>query len=758
MSQRQTSTSEDDSDSPPHVAPIEPQAPSRGRRSARTATRRSRRFGPPSPPPARTPADSPASSYRSATPTIPPIEKWTMASLKLALAKSDVQPSRKLNKAEPSPASKRTKKTSKPPVAPTPPPSSSHVTPATAQLSTAAAAPPPPATPGPAAQASDWPLPPPISAPPPVSIGSELTAQASAWPHRLPDSAPPPATSNSELAAQASAWSHWLSHTAPPPTPVSSGLADLASAWPHWPPFTAPPPAPASSGLAAQASARPHWPPFTAPPPAPASSGLAAQASARPYWPPFTAPPPAPTSSGLAAQASAWPHALPNTAPPTASFSSLLQMKPQYSLFTASPMPVPPNAIASEPPQVAHNIRAQILAEPDVVNDLIKKEVNSGFMIGPFDNPPFEVFRISPVGVATRKFSEIQDAGSRGRQIPNSSSSLFGINIPINHTLKPLLDASLDTILQAVSPRTLQSYVTAWRCFKAFHLSYNIPFPDFSLLSITSFISFLNSIKGLQAGSIKGYLSGIQFFHKLMFGTPSPGISNSQTSLLIRGIQRSRPTRNDPRLPITLDILTKCIHTLRTNYQPLSAARTLDAMFILAFFGFLRCSELTISSKFDPNTNPTISDLTILDNETISFLIKQSKTDQAKRGHVIYIFNLPSPIQPYQSVLEFLRLRNSQAKSPHEPLFLDEAKKPVTRFWFQKHLKSVLQSSGIPAEKFSSHSFRIGAATSAAQKGLSKQQIQTLGRWSSEAFQSYIRTNQSHIKEAHQTLIGRQAK
>ncbi|RXN04501.1 poly [Labeo rohita] len=68
-------------------------------------------------------------------------------------------------------------------------------------------------------------------------------------------------------------------------------------------------------------------------------------------------------------------------------------------------MPVPPNAIASEPPQVAHNIRAQILAEPDVVNDLIQKEVNSGFMIGPFDNPPFEVFRISPVGVATRKFS-----------------------------------------------------------------------------------------------------------------------------------------------------------------------------------------------------------------------------------------------------------------------------------------------------------------------------------------------------------------
>ncbi len=52
------------------------------------------------------------------------------------------------------------------------------------------------------------------------------------------------------------------------------------------------------------------------------------------------------------------------------------------------------------------------------------------------------------------------------------------------------------------------------------------------------------------------------------------------------------------------------------------------------------------------------------------------------------------------------------------------------------------------------HSFRIGAATTAAHKGLSQQQIQELGRWSSEAFKSYIRSDRSHSKEAHQTLIG----
>ncbi len=116
---------------------------------------------------------------------------------------------------------------------------------------------------------------------------------------------------------------------------------------------------------------------------------------------------------------------------------------------------------------------------------------------------------------------------------------------------------------KAVSLRTIHSYLTAWRCFKAFHLSYNLPFPDFSLLAITSFISYLNSIKNLLAGSIKGYLSGVQFFHKLIYGFPSSEINNSQTSLLIRvrvppsvaspclfSVGRGSPSgAADPRLP-----------------------------------------------------------------------------------------------------------------------------------------------------------------------------------------------------------------
>lgn len=43
--------------------------------------------------------------------------------------------------------------------------------------------------------------------------------------------------------------------------------------------------------------------------------------------------------------------------------------------------------------------------EPEIVDALLEKELKKGFMIGPFDTSPFSIFRINPIGVATRKYS-----------------------------------------------------------------------------------------------------------------------------------------------------------------------------------------------------------------------------------------------------------------------------------------------------------------------------------------------------------------
>ncbi len=153
-------------------------------------------------------------------------------------------------------------------------------------------------------------------------------------------------------------------------------------------------------------------------------------------------------------------------------------------------------------------------------------------------------------------------------------------------------------------------------------------------------------------------------FHKLIYGFPSSEVNNSQTSLLIRGIQRSQPSSPDSRQPKTLDILTKCIRNLRTGYQSIHTARTLDAMFLLAFFGFLRCSEIAITSKFNPKLHPTISDLSIIDSETIAYFIKQSKTDQKGKA-TPYKFST-SHLQSNPIRLSFLISKSGTPKlNPH---------------------------------------------------------------------------------------------
>lgn len=156
-----------------------------------------------------------------------------------------------------------------------------------------------------------------------------------------------------------------------------------------------------------------------------------------------------------------------------------------------------------------------------------------------------------------------------------------------------------------------------------------------------------------------------------------------------------------------------------------------------------------------PKIHPNFSDLSVLDTETISYFIKQSKTDQSRRGHFIYIFNLQSPIPPHQTLLAYLHYRSLQAKLPSDLLFIDDSNSPATRFWLQKHLESILLLSSIPADNFSSHSFHIGASTTATQKGLSQPQIQALGHWMSEAFKTFIRSDRFHVKEANRTPISR---
>ena len=86
------------------------------------------------------------------------------------------------------------------------------------------------------------------------------------------------------------------------------------------------------------------------------------------------------------------------------------------------------------------------------------------------------------------------------------------------------------------------------------------------------------------------------------------------------------------------------------------------------------------------------------------------------------------------------------------PLFVLADNRPLTRTSFVTMLRVVLGKLGLDSTLYAGHSFRIGAATTAAAAGLPDWLIQALGRWSSACYLRYIRVPLTSLNQASTTL------
>ena len=93
------------------------------------------------------------------------------------------------------------------------------------------------------------------------------------------------------------------------------------------------------------------------------------------------------------------------------------------------------------------------------------------------------------------------------------------------------------------------------------------------------------------------------------------------------------------------------------------------------------------------------------------------------------------PSCPVDLLSKYLALRGTGPS----PIFITVDGLPVSRSKFSQHLSRVIQLCGLAPSRYKGHSFRIGAASHAAERGLSDAQLRALGRWKSNTFQRYIR-------------------
>ena len=310
---------------------------------------------------------------------------------------------------------------------------------------------------------------------------------------------------------------------------------------------------------------------------------------------------------------------------------------------------------------------------------------------------------------------------------------------------------------QGLAPSTRKSYGTASRRFHAFCIKFSIdtPFP-LSEYTLYCFAAFLAD-EGLAPQTAKCYLSAVRNM-QLSLGLPDPRDQSSLPILkrVLTGISRARLSRQSTlrvRLPITVPILSHIHSSLMQSSQP---NRTLIwAIASAAFFGFFRLGELLVESpdSYNPATSLSWGDVAV-DSQSSPSMIRihlwRSKCDQLGKGVDVVVGRTDTPICPVSAILAYIRHRQDIPGA----FFVTAGQTPATKAWFVNQIREVLASVGILQDDYAGHSFRIGAATTAALAGVEDSTIQALGRWQSSAFLQYIRMPREQLATISRLLAG----
>ena len=169
------------------------------------------------------------------------------------------------------------------------------------------------------------------------------------------------------------------------------------------------------------------------------------------------------------------------------------------------------------------------------------------------------------------------------------------------------------------------------------------------------------------------------------------------------------------RLPIQRGQLVMLLEKLDSHFETQPYLRSLyKAMYVSAYFGLLRVSEMTEGQHAIKATNIQ----TGVNKPKIMFMLKSSKTHDAQAGpQIVKITSEPitgtdrqlrkDPICPFSIIQEYLD-RRGPAKHRDDQFFVFSDGSNVKDSHFRTNLRTILQLAGFESTAYCTHSFRIG--------------------------------------------------
>ena len=279
------------------------------------------------------------------------------------------------------------------------------------------------------------------------------------------------------------------------------------------------------------------------------------------------------------------------------------------------------------------------------------------------------------------------------------------------------------------------------------------------------FIDYLARTRGLKGATVSSYLSGLRQLH-IVHNLDPPEIRTGLVKLVLKGISNrdgisSREANYKGRLPITTNVmllLQKLI--LRLEMDPVDKAMVW-AVATIAFAGAFRINELLCrrETTFDPDFELLAENVKLrtdaMGRKTIQITLKCPKECKNNLPTTVDVYQNDGPLCPVSALENW---NGRVIGSGKFPLFRFQDGTPLTGVKLNRILDKTL---GIYTDKkigkFTTHSFRIGLASELARLGCTDEEIKEAGRWSSRAFESYIklkRTKRGHAAQIIKKLTG----
>jgi hypothetical protein len=264
-----------------------------------------------------------------------------------------------------------------------------------------------------------------------------------------------------------------------------------------------------------------------------------------------------------------------------------------------------------------------------------------------------------------------------------------------------------------------------------------------TLEGVLLFIDFLTTDRGLTGATVDCYLAGLRQLHVVRGMEPPGHLRGSLVKLVVKGKKnedalKKRRGEGRRRVAVTENIMLLLKEKIRTADWGPADKLLCWVVCTTAFAGAFRIHEILcrLEATFDPDFELLTEDV-VIRADSISFTLKCPKEQKLAAPTVVDVFANGGPLCPVNA---FKKWQLVSCSEKGLPMFRWADGTPLTGKKFNDVLASLLDGEmDKKSHRVTTHSFRSGIASMMAARGFKEDDIKAIGRWSSRAYEVYVK-------------------